>query len=197
MRSRPFIRPCAPTLRREPPAGPDWLHEIKWDGWRLQAHKRADGVTLYSRPGNDITRRFSRIAAAIEALPRRSLVLDGEIVAFDDQNRPDFHLLRRKRVAVIAFLFDVLEVNGADLRSRPWHERRQFLERLMARNQDDTLRLSDAWTDGVALLRAAGENGLEGIVSKHRNAPYRSGHSDAWIKCKVPGWSEANRRRFR
>ena len=98
------------------PEGAEWNHEIKWDGWRLQAHKRADGVTLYSRPGNVLTARFPRIAEAIADLPRRSLVLDGELVAFDRTNRPDFHLLRSKRAPVVAFLFDILDCNGGDLR---------------------------------------------------------------------------------
>lgn len=192
-----FICPCAPVLRRDPPSGPDWGHEIKWDGWRLQAHKRVDGVTLYSRPGRDLTARFPRIAEAVAALPRRSLVLDGELVAFRDDGRPDFHLLRSKRAAVGAFLFDILESNGADLRSKAWKDRRVFLERAMARDRSGCLRLSDVYDDGAALLRAAGEYGLEGIVSKHRNAPYRSGHTDAWIKVKVLGWSGANRSRFK
>lgn len=192
-----FIRPCAPALRREPPPGHDWVHEIKWDGWRLQAHKTAAGVVLYSRPGNDISDRFPAVAEAVAALPRRSLIVEGELVAFGDDGRPDFHQLRRKRAAVVAFLFDILESDGADLRSKPWKERRVFLERLMARNKSPLLQLSAVFDDGPALLRAAGEQGLEGIVSKHRNATYRSGHTDAWIKVKVAGWTEANRRRFK
>lgn len=195
--SRPIV-PCAPVLRRVPPEGRDWVHEIKWDGWRLQAHKLSSGdVTLYSRPGNDITKRFPYIAEAIAALPRQSIVLDGELVAFNEDGKPDFHLLRRKRAAVVAFLFDVMESNGADLRGKPWRERRRFLERVMQRNRSEDLRMSEIWTDGAALLRAVGELGLEGIVSKHREAPYRSGETDAWVKTKVPGWTEANRSRFK
>lgn len=177
--------------------GADWVHEVKWDGWRVQAHKRASGVTLYSRPGRDITKKFAYIADAIEALPRRSIILDGELVAFNEDGRPDFQLLRRKRVAVVAFLFDVMECNGADLRGKPWRERRQYLERVMRRNRAEDLRISETWSDGAALLRAVGELGLEGIVSKHREAPYRSGETDAWIKTKVPGWTEFNRSRFK
>ena len=192
-----FIPPCAPTIRDKPPAGPQWVHEIKWDGWRLQAHKRSDGVTLYSRPGNDLTARFPRIAEAVAALPRRSLVLDGELVAFDKTNRPDFHLLRSKRAPVVAFLFDILEYNGADLRTRPWRDRRRFLERVLEGDDSGFLQLSQTWEDGAALLHATGAHGLEGIVSKRRNAPYRSGDSDDWIKVKLSGWKEANRNRFK
>ena len=144
-----FIIPSAPMRRPIPPDGPDWVHEIKWDGWRLQAHKGADGVKLYSRPGNDITARFPWIAADIGRLPRRTLILDGELVAFDDHERPDFHLLRRKQSAVVPFPFDILEINGADLCGRPWRERRRFLERLMTRERDDALRLSTCGTTGL------------------------------------------------
>ena len=118
-------------------------------------------------------------------------------MAFGDDGRPDFHMLRRKRAAVVAFLFDILKSDGADLRSKPWKDRRVFLERVMARNKSPLLQLSAVFDNGPALLRAAGEQGLEGIVSKYRTAPYRSGHTDAWIKVKVPGWTEANRRRFK
>lgn len=192
-----FIRPCAPTLRRAPPDGPEWAHEVKWDGWRLQAHKTAAGVRLYSRPGNDISDRFPAIVAAVKALPRRELILDGEVVAIGSDGRPDFYQLHRRKAHAIAWIFDALMIDGADLRRLSWSDRRARLDRLMARNRSDVLRLSESWDDGPALLRAAGEQGLEGIVSKLRTASYRSGPTDAWIKCKVPGWTEANRRRFK
>jgi hypothetical protein len=112
-------------------------------------------------------------------------------VAFNEDGRPDFHLLRRKRAPVIAFLFDVLECNGADVSSRPRRERGRFLERVMQRNRSGELRISDVWTDGAALLRAVGELGLEGLVSKHRDAPYRSGDTDAWVKVKGAGLETA------
>jgi bifunctional non-homologous end joining protein LigD len=179
------------------PDGEEWAHEIKWDGWRLQAHKTREGVTLFSRPGNDISNRFPAVVEAVAGLPRQSLVLDGELVAFGDDGRPEFHLLRHKRAAVVAFVFDILESDGADLRSKLWSDRRVFLERLMARNRDPILQLNQVWDDGAALLRAVGEQGLEGIVSKYRRAGYRSGHTDAWIKVKVAGWTEGNRRRFK
>lgn len=192
-----FIRPCAPALRRIVPAGPEWAHEVKWDGWRLQAHKDGPAVRLYSRPGNDISGRFSAIADALKALPRRELILDGELVAIGDDGRPDFHLLRKRKPPAVAWLFDLLLIDGKDLRRLPWTERRAQLERLMVRNKSPLLQLNEVWNDGPGLLRAVGEQGLEGIVSKYRNAPYRSGNTDAWVKVKVPGWTEANRRRFK
>lgn len=78
-----FIRPCAPVLRRTPPTGPDWVYEVKWDGWRVQIHKDNGTVRLFPRPGNDMTSRFPGIAAAVADLPRRSMILDGELVAFN------------------------------------------------------------------------------------------------------------------
>ena len=147
--------------------------------------------------GMNISDRFPAVAEAVAGLPRRSLIVEGELVAFGDDGRPDFHLLRRKRAAVVAFLFDILESDGADLRAKSWKDRRVFLERVMARNRSPILQLNQTWDDGPALLRAAGEQGLEGIVSKYRKASYRSGHSDAWVKVKAPGWTEANRRRFK
>jgi bifunctional non-homologous end joining protein LigD len=104
--------------------GPDWVHEVKWDGWRFQAHKEGAMVRLFSRPGKDISDRFPAVAEALAGLPRRSLIVEGEFVAFGDDGRPDFHLLRRKRASVVAFLFDILESEGADLRSKPWNDRR-------------------------------------------------------------------------
>lgn len=192
-----FIRPCGPARRREPPSGPEWAHEIKWDGWRLQAHRSGAGVVLYSRPGNDITKRFPGVAEAVAALPGGDLILDGELVAFDDVNRPDFHMLRTRRPTTVAWLFDLMHAGDDDMRDLPWTQRRRRLERLMARNKSDALHLNEIWDDGEVLLRAAAEQGLEGIVSKWRSSPYVSGDTDAWVKVKVSGWTESNRGRFK
>lgn len=154
-------------------------------------------MRLYSRPGNDISKRFSAIAEAVADLPRRSLVLDGELVAFNEADRPDFHLLRSKRPSVVAWFFDLLSIDGTSLRRQPWYERRRRLERVMARNTNPLLQLNDLWEDGELLLRACDEQGLEGIVSKLRSAPYISGPTDAWVKVKVAGWTESNRGRFK
>lgn len=154
-------------------------------------------MRLYSRPGNDISKRFSAIAEAVADLPRRSLVLDGELVAFNEADRPDFHLLRSKRPYVVAWFFDLLSIDGTSLRRQPWFERRRRLERVMARHTNPLLQLNDLWEDGELLLRACDEQGLEGIVSKLRSAPYISGPTDAWVKVKVAGWTESNRSRFK
>jgi bifunctional non-homologous end joining protein LigD len=134
---------------------------------------------LYSRPGNDISDRFKAITEAVVALPRRSLILDGELVAYDESNRPNFHLLRRKRPALVVWIFDILEVDGVALRRLPWTERRQRLDRLLARNRNPLLQLNDVWDNGEALLRACADQDLEGVVSKLRSAPYISGMMNA------------------
>lgn len=192
-----FIRPCAPVLRRVPPIGPEWGHEIKWDGWRLQIHKAAADVRLYTRRERDVSDRFPAILAAVRRLKARSLILDGELVATGADGRPDFYALRLRRPTALAVVFDLLLLDGIDLRPEPWCRRRMLLRRVMPRKPIEGLHLSDVWDDGAALLRAAADQGLEGIVSKHRHAAYRSGPTDAWVKVKVPGWTESNRRRFK
>jgi bifunctional non-homologous end joining protein LigD len=90
---------------------------------------------------HDLSDRFPAIAEAVAGLPRRSLILDAELIAFGGDGQPDFHLLRRKRAAVVAFVFDILKGDGADLRSKPWKDRRVFLERLMGRNKSPLLQV--------------------------------------------------------
>lgn len=192
-----FIKPCAPTLKRAPPSGAEWVHEIKWDGWRLQAHKGDDAVCLMSRSGKDITRRFPLIAEAMLAFPAREVILDGELIAMNDAGELDFHALRGRWPDAAAIIFDVLFHNGQDLRSQPWFKRRTQLDKLMARNKSPLLQISDAWNEGDKVLQVAIESGMEGVVSKFRNAPYRSGSTDSWQKVKVPGWTESNRGRFK
>lgn len=179
-----FIVPSAPALRRAPPMGPEWAHEVKWDGWRLQVWKEGDEVRLLTRNRRDVAAQFPDVAAAIKALPSRSLVLDGELVAFDAKNRPDFHELRRRRPNAVGMMFDALFIGDEDLRALPWTARRRRLERALRPSRGGVLLLSEIWDDGPGLLRAVAKQGLEGIVSKHRNAPYRSGRTDAWVKVK-------------
>jgi hypothetical protein len=149
-------------------------------------------VLLYSRRGNDITKRFPAVAEAIATLPGGDLILDGELVAFNDVNRPDFHQLHRRRPTTVAWLFDLMHLGDEDLRDLPWTQRRRRLERLMARNKSDALHLNEIWDDGEALLRAASEQGLEGIVSKWRSSPYVSGDTDAWVKIRWRAGRKAN-----
>ena len=192
-----FIVPCSPVQRNRPPAGNDWLHEVKFDGWRIQLHKTKPGATVYTKNGNDFTRSLPAIAAAVVALPVRSAIIDGELTACDYRGLPDFRALHFRNAEdheLCVWTFDILQLNGADLRSGPLTERKYALEKLIYKAQDHTLRLSETFDDGVKLLASCERMGLEGIVSKRRDFPYRSGAAD-WIKVKCLTWREENKDR--
>jgi bifunctional non-homologous end joining protein LigD len=194
-----YIAPATPTLRPTPPRGERWLHEVKFDGWRVQLHKSERGAAVFTKGGHDYTRRFPAIAGTLMTVPARACILDGELVAPDDQGRPDFRALhfhdRDEQVCVWAF--DLLHLDGEDLRDRSLDARKRALERLILKTGDNALRLSESFDDGVKLLAAAEGMRLEGVVSKRRDAPYRSGKKCDWIKVKCLSWRAANRERWR
>jgi bifunctional non-homologous end joining protein LigD len=184
-----FIRPCEPALVAYPPAGPGWLHEIKHDGFRILAWKRRERVLVWSRPGADFTDRFSRIAEAVRGLSADEALIDGEAVVFQDDGRSDFHALLTKRGGAQAALvaFDLLRLNGDDLRLRPLEKRREALMRLVARRRGDGILFSDALPEvGAIMFAKACELGLEGIVSKRAGSFYKSGPSRDWLKTINP-----------
>jgi bifunctional non-homologous end joining protein LigD len=182
-----FIEPCQPVLSALVPPGPEWIHELKHDGWRVLARKEADRVRLWSRNGREWTDAFPGVVQAIQELEVQSCVLDGEAMAHNEKGWPHFHGLqsREGRANAVLIGFDLLMVNGEDL--RPWSllERRGWLSDLME-GAPECLRFSEHLEDGKALLRHACALNLEGIVSKRKNAPYRSGHFDGWRKIKCP-----------
>jgi len=194
-----FIEPCLPTLGHAVPSGPQWVHEIKHDGYRLICRREGDRVRVFSRRGTDYTERVPAIAEAVRALPVSSATLDGEGVVCDPDGVTDFDLLRAalgrmgSRRAFL-FAFDVLEIGGRDLRASPWDERRKALTKLL-RKAGNGIRLSEhlATTDGNTLFQHACAMGLEGIVAKRRDRPYRSGRCPDWIKVKNPDAPAANR----
>jgi bifunctional non-homologous end joining protein LigD len=169
-----FIQPCRPTLVANPPAGPGWLHEVKHDGFRTLARKQGERVEVWSRFGTDFTARFSNIAEAVRGLPAESALVDGEAVAF---------LPGGARASFVAF--DLLSLEGDDLRQRPLEERRDALSRLVA--GIGNIHFSASVADEGAIVFAHGcELGLEGIVSKRAGSRYRSGASRNWLKCLSP-----------
>jgi bifunctional non-homologous end joining protein LigD len=198
-----FIPPCSPIRTAVVPAGDGWMHEVKFDGYRVQAHKLGSRVVLFSRNGHDFTERFPSIAQLLRELPARSAILDGEVVATDADGRPNFarlHLLRwvkQSGLAVHLWAFDLLAFNGRDLRPQPLAKRQECLQTLMERFGCPAVSLSEPFEDGVALLRVTEQRGLEGVVSKRRDAPYRSGECRDWRKVKTDAWREANRDRWR
>src|SRR5687768_16063339 len=185
-----FIRPCKPVPAHEIPTGPEWIHELKWDGYRLIARREDRVVHLWSRTGRNWAKDFPLIAAAIARLPVEDVTLDGEAVCLLDDGRPDFHALRSRHACRDARLiaYDLLALNGEDLRRLPLHERRKRLEGLLTGN--DVIRFSDhvEGAKGAALFRRACAMGLEGIVSKRIDTPYRSGPFLGWRKIKCPGY---------
>ena len=149
-----FIQPCQPTLVAHPPAGPGWLHEMKHDGYRLLASKEADRVTLWCRYGTDFTDRLRAIAEAVRALPADNALIDGEAVVFKPDGHSDFAALRTKaggeQASFVAF--DLLSLDGEDLRQRPLEERREALAQLVA--DVDGIRFSAALTtEGATRVR--------------------------------------------
>lgn len=161
-----------------------WVYEEKYDGYRILAYKEGDRVTLLSRNGKDRTRTFSDVAEDVARLAPRTLVLDGEAVAFDARLVSRFQLLQKGDVPVVYAAFDCLYLDGEDLREQPLAERRAALERAIdgARRIFAARRLGKS---GLAALRTARRKGFEGLVAKDGSAPYVSGRSRRWLKVKV------------
>jgi bifunctional non-homologous end joining protein LigD len=181
-----FVEFCDPTLREKPPAGREWLHEIKIDGYRAQVHIHAGQVTVYSRGGYDWTRQFATIARAAEALRADDAIIDGEIRC---SARPGCPTSRRcganpNSKRLIYHAFDLLYLNGRDLRPLPLIERKAALRKRLAKAPAALIYVEHLETDGETVFKHVCGMGLEGIVSKRRDAPYRSGQRETWIKVK-------------
>ena len=195
MSSRPralpagFIAPCLPTSAAQPPSGELWLHEIKHDGFRVIARKVHERVRLYSRPGNDLTHRFPLVIEAIAELRSRSCIIDGEAVSCGEDGIASFDRIRYRRhdASVFLFAFDLIELDGEDLRRDPLSVRKATLASLL-RQATSGLRFNEHMDheDGALVFAHACKLGLEGIVSKRRDLSYRSGRSPDWIKSKNP-----------
>jgi bifunctional non-homologous end joining protein LigD len=180
------------TLADAPPEGGQWLHEIKYDGYRLLAFLEQDDVKLYTRNGNDWTRRFPAVRASIAQVKASSAVLDMEAVVTEPSGRTSFHALQQSlgnngnSAAIIAYVFDVLYLDGQDLSATPQIERKNRLATLFKQSQGaNALHYSEhVIGNGAAMLAHACELGLEGIVSKRADAPYRTGRQRSWLKAK-------------
>jgi bifunctional non-homologous end joining protein LigD len=183
-----FVEPCLPSPADSPPTGPDWVHEIKHDGYRLMARRDSVGIRLLTRNGHDWADRYPAIVEAVKALRARSCLLDGEAVVCDANGLAVFERLRYQRGGrdVLLFAFDLLELDGADLRREPFETRKATLASLL-RGSLPGLRLNEHLTHpGDVVFRHACKLGLEGIVSKRLGSRYRSGRSPDWLKFKNP-----------
>jgi bifunctional non-homologous end joining protein LigD len=182
------IEPCIPTRATKPPVGPQWIHEIKHDGYRLIARKRDGRVRLFTRNGFDWSDRYPRITAAVAALRTASATIDGEAVWCDRDGLAIFDKLhsRAHDGEVSFYAFDMLELDGTDWRPRTLEERKERLAQLLAKAPAGIQYTEHLEGDGAAIFDHACRLDAEGIVSKHREHPYRSGPSKAWLKTKNP-----------
>jgi ATP-dependent DNA ligase len=171
----------------KPPAGPQWIHEIKHDGYRLIVCRRNDRVRLFTRRGYDWTDRYPLIANAAAALACDATI-DGEVVVCDRAGVADFERLHSREHDRQAFLwaFDLLDLDGEDFRPIPLLERKDALRRLLRRPKAGIHFVDHLEGDGAKFFAHACELGLEGIVSKNRTRSYRSGRVKHWLKIKNP-----------
>jgi bifunctional non-homologous end joining protein LigD len=171
------------TLVDKPFHQPGWIYEEKYDGYRILAYKEGDKVTLLSRNNNDRTHSHPQIAAAVGKLPARTLLLDGEAVAFDRHRVSRFQLLQQGSPASYA-VFDLLYENGKDLRKQPLSARRERLQSAVTKSARIFIshRLAE---NGLEAYRLAKEKGYEGLVTKDLSSPYIEGRSTKWLKVKV------------
>jgi len=204
------VEPMLATLADRPFSDPSWLFEIKWDGVRALARIENGDLTLLSRTGADITKRYPDLSSLPHALATREAILDGEIVALDARGKSSFERLQErmhvrvpsehlvKQIPVVYFVFDLLYCDGYDLRKSSLIERKQLLNRVM--HASERFRYSDHQLEmGKELFALAEQNGLEGILAKRTDSPYVSDRSPYWVKLKstktvdavVGGWTAA------
>jgi bifunctional non-homologous end joining protein LigD len=181
-----FVPPCLPSKTDKLPSGREWLHEIKHDGFRVIARKNGAQVRLYSRPGNDLTYRFPLIVETFARLRLRSCIIDGEAVACDDNGVTSFNRVRYRRydASIFLYAFDLIELNGDDLRRDPLEGRKATLEMILAKAGAGIRFNEHMEGDGGTVFRHACKLGLEGIVSKRKDSAYRFGRSPDWLKMK-------------
>ena len=187
-----FIEPCLATLVDKIPGGDDWLHEIKYDGYRLQARIDGDHVRLLTRNGLDWTHRFSALSDALRALKLRSALIDGEAVVEDATGHSSFSQLVEalkeggRSDEVVFYAFDLLHFDGVAVREAPLVDRKRLLETVLGpRRKNSRVRYSAHLEDEADKIFAnACALGLEGVISKRRDRPYRSGRSTDWVKTK-------------
>jgi bifunctional non-homologous end joining protein LigD len=205
LRKRDDVAPAAPrpkagaygpmlaTLAEQVPRGAGWIFEVKWDGYRAIATVSGGEATLTSRNGNDLTGRFSNVAKEIvKAVKTPDCVLDGEVCALDESGRSSFSAMQQAKpgTPIVYYVFDVLEVDGEPVVDLPLVERRKRLEQLLDK-RNRTVRLSEAFDDGEALLQAAKEQQLEGILAKRLDSRYAVGRRTRdWLKLKTHGEQE-------
>lgn len=204
-----FVEFQHPRLVPKPPLGGAWLHEIKFDGYRLQLRARAGSPRIFTRNGHDWTEKFPELQRDISSLP--DCILDGELCALDEKGYSTFSGLRAsispgKTGRLVFFAFDLLWRGTEDLRPYPLSARKTVLRELLEQAASPRLRWVDHFDQGgPVLLDSACRLGLEGVVSKRKNAPYRAGRGETWLKSKcrpgqevvIGGWVQEPLGRFK
>jgi len=187
-----FVKPCLAKLSASPPVGSNWVHEIKFDGYRMQARIDGKRVELRTRTGLDWTARFPSIANALQGLRVESAILDGEAAVLDERGVTNFtdrveNLKSGRRDRIVFFVFDLLFLNGLSTLPLALKDRKELLSKILksGRNTNGVIRFSDhVQGESAGILAKASTMGIEGIVSKRLDAPYRSGRLGDWIKTK-------------
>jgi bifunctional non-homologous end joining protein LigD len=179
-----FIAPALATSIDRVPGGDRWIHEIKFDGYRVQVHLANEAVKVYTRRGHDWTRRFKKIAADAWHIKASSAIIDGEIVVPSADGTTDFSMLQNElkgtSTKIVLVAFDLLYLNGRDLRKVPLIQRKAALKKIIAGTD---VQFSESFEiDGPELFAHACKIGLEGVVSKVRDSVYPIGRSNNWVK---------------
>ncbi|RYG17033.1 hypothetical protein EON82_24335, partial [bacterium] len=185
-----FISPLLPTLVDSPPPGDKWTHEIKYDGYRTQIHVREADVRAFTRNGHDWTDSYGPIVRSAKDLPCEAAIIDGEVIIQDETGRSDFQGLRaaiKEAPHRLVFMaFDLLELDGQDVRRKTLERRRELLAKLIGPNEpSNPIQFSaDIPGEGMGLFMVVDDMGMEGIVSKRLDSRYVSGRSTNWLKVK-------------
>ncbi len=185
-----FLEPQLATLVAQPPSGDEWLHELKFDGYRMLCFLSKGKARFLSRSGKDWTEKFPNVATAVKALPITTAILDGEIVIQDKGGRSSFQALQQsmktRSSAFVFQIFDLVYLEGFNLTRTPLRERKAALEELLtAAKSKGPLRYSDHIEgNGAKFFKQACEFGIEGIVSKLADSPYESTRNKNWLKSK-------------
>src|SRR4051794_25250917 len=194
---RRVFPPMLATLTDTPPAGESWAYELKYDGFRAVAAIVDGRIAMWSRNELDLAPRFPAVAAALSKLNVPEVVIDGEIVVLDEQGAPRFQLLQQGDRREIVIVFDILWLDGEDLRKRTYDERRAILEKTLKRTPAAIKVAEKISTSGAEALERAKKSGWEGIIAKRRTSVYEARRSKEWLKIKaineqeliVVGWN--------
>ena len=184
-----FVEPQLASAVEQPPEGKHWIHEIKFDGYRCQVLLEQGQARVFTRNGYDWGDRYPSIVCAAATLRCQSAIIDGEAIVQDDNGASDFDALssvmRWRPDSIILYAFDLMHLNGKDLRQQALSMRRLILQDLLGSDEESRIQFSEEFDgEGHALFSACAQHGLEGIVSKQALAPYRSGRTKTWLKTK-------------